>query len=119
MQRLRAIQLSLTPTWRQRRRPAEVGRHGRRWRRLHSGVPLQRKHARQETVQTVVVEGIAHPDKISAAEKWLDPGYATALGLLTFSSQPLWATGERKIGGRKVPTWLLKIISILEDLFGR
>lgn len=61
--------------------------------------------------------GVAHPNRVSAEDKWLHPGYATALGLLTFSSQSHWGTGAAQIAGRKVPVWLRKIISILEDLF--
>ena len=61
--------------------------------------------------------GIVHPDKISAEEKWLDPGYATALGLLTFSSQSRWGTGVNRIAGRNIPVWLRKLIDLLEELF--
>jgi cell division protein FtsA len=61
--------------------------------------------------------GVAHPDKVSAHEKWLDPRYATALGLLTFSSQSRWGTGSSHIGGRKVPDWLRKVVSVFEELF--
>lgn len=61
--------------------------------------------------------GVAHPGKVSAEDKWLDPGYATALGLLTFSSRSRWGTGATNIAGHKIPGWLLKIVAIFEDLF--
>ena len=61
--------------------------------------------------------GVAHPDKVLVDQQWLDPGYATALGLLTFSSQPRWGTGATQNAGRNTPAWLRKIISILEELF--
>jgi cell division protein FtsA len=61
--------------------------------------------------------GVAHPDKVSADEKWLTPGYATALGLLTFSSQSHWGTGAAQKTGLLIPSWLRKTISGLEDLF--
>jgi len=61
--------------------------------------------------------GVAHPDKVSADEKWLTPGYATALGLLTFSSQSHWGTGAAQKTGLLIPSWLRKTIYGLEDLF--
>ncbi|MEK7859259.1 MAG: cell division protein FtsA [Elusimicrobiota bacterium] len=61
--------------------------------------------------------GMAHPDQVSAEERWLDPVYATALGLLTFSSQSRWGTGVSRITSRKLSKGVRRIVSIFEDLF--
>jgi cell division protein FtsA len=61
--------------------------------------------------------GVAHPERVMVDEKWLNPGYATALGLLTFSAHSGWATGNTHNAGHNTPVWLRKIISFLEELF--
>jgi len=63
--------------------------------------------------------GMAHPDLFSADEPWLNPTYATALGLLHFSRQLRWGTGSgiNRFTNRKRPVWLRRITSVFEDLF--
>ncbi len=60
--------------------------------------------------------GVAHPSKVSADEKWLDPAYATALGLLTFSTHAGRDLGAR-MRGRNHSLWLRKAASFLSELF--
>lgn len=63
--------------------------------------------------------GMAHPDLFSADEPWLNPTYATALGLLHFSRQLRWGTGSgiNRFTSRKRPVWLRRITAVFEDLF--
>jgi cell division protein FtsA len=63
--------------------------------------------------------GMAHPDLFSADEPWLNPTYATALGLLHFSTQLRWGTGSsiNRFANRKRPVWLRRITSVFEELF--
>lgn len=62
--------------------------------------------------------GMAHPDLFTADDPWLNPTYATALGLLHFSREFRWASGgSRFTAARKRPVWLRRIASVIEDLF--
>ena len=61
--------------------------------------------------------GLAHPDLFLADDKWLEPTYATALGLLHFSKQSRWGSGLSRVVGRKKPVWFRRVASVFEDLF--
>ncbi|MEK7859298.1 MAG: cell division protein FtsA [Elusimicrobiota bacterium] len=73
--------------------------------------------AAEQVLGTTVRVGMAHPDQIVAEAKWLEPAYATALGLLKYSSQPHRGTGNNRSTGRKVPVLLRKVIAFFEELF--
>ncbi len=62
--------------------------------------------------------GMAHPDLFAADDRWLNPTYATALGLLHFSRTANWGSGSRSASGaRKRPAWLRRVSSLFEELF--
>ncbi|OGR85036.1 MAG: cell division protein FtsA [Elusimicrobia bacterium RIFCSPHIGHO2_02_FULL_57_9] len=61
--------------------------------------------------------GMAHPDFFEAESPWLNPTYATALGLLHFSRQVRWGCGLNRFISRKKPMWLRRITSVFEDIF--
>jgi cell division protein FtsA len=64
--------------------------------------------------------GLAHPDHFAADDRWLNPTYATALGLLHYSRNASWSGGGRPItanGGRKKPAWMRRVTSLFEELF--
>ncbi len=61
--------------------------------------------------------GMPHPDLFLCEERWLEPTYATALGLLYFSRQARWASGTSRLVGRKKSLWLRRITSVFEELF--
>jgi cell division protein FtsA len=82
---------------------------------LTGGGSLMRGTAKaaEQIMGLTVRHGVPHPDHVLADEKWLDPMYATALGLLTFSG----GTGVTRITQRKRPVWLRKLSSVFEDIF--
>lgn len=86
---------------------------------LTGGGSLMRGTAKaaEQILGLSVRHGVAHPDAVSAEEKWLDPVYATALGLLSFSASSRWGLGVTRITQRKKPVWLRRIGSVFEDLF--
>ncbi len=61
--------------------------------------------------------GMAHPDLFTADEPWLNPTYATALGLLHFSRQARWGGVASRLALRKKPMWMRRITQVFEDLF--
>lgn len=69
--------------------------------------------AAEQILGLTVRHGLPHPEQVAADEKWLDPMYATALGLLTFSGQ----TGVTRITQRKKPVWMRKLSAVFEDIF--
>ena len=64
-----------------------------------------------------VRRGVPHPDSISAEDVWLSPVYATALGLLQYSTAPRWGGVNARAVARKRPVWMRKVTTMLEDLF--
>ena len=64
-----------------------------------------------------VRRGVPHPDAIQADEQWLSPIYATALGLLQYSTSPRWGGVNIRAVARKRPLWMRKITTMLEELF--
>jgi len=61
--------------------------------------------------------GVPHPDAIVADDVWLSPIYATALGLLQYSTAPRWGGVNVREVARKRPVWMRKITTMLEELF--
>ena len=64
-----------------------------------------------------VRRGVPHPDSILADDVWLSPIYATALGLLQYSTSPRWGGVNVRAVARKRPVWMRKITTMLEELF--
>jgi cell division protein FtsA len=64
-----------------------------------------------------VRRGVPHPDVVVADEQWLSPIYATALGLLQYSTAPRWGGVNARAVSRKRPVWMRKITTMLEELF--
>lgn len=73
--------------------------------------------AAEEVLKMQVRVGVAHPDQIISEEQWLTPTYATALGLLSYSSSSHFGGGTSREIGRKKPLWVRRITSVFEDLF--
>jgi hypothetical protein len=61
--------------------------------------------------------GVPHPDAILADDVWLSPIYATALGLLQYSTSPRWGGVNARAVSRKRPVWMRRITTMLEELF--
>ncbi|MBI5623205.1 MAG: cell division protein FtsA [Elusimicrobia bacterium] len=73
--------------------------------------------AARQILEMPVRTGTAHPDQIACDEKWLDPAYATALGLLQYSTARHWSESGHRVLGRKKPVWLRRVSSMFKELF--
>lgn len=73
--------------------------------------------AAEQILGLTVRPGLPHPDHVTADERWLDPVYATAMGLLSYSTSARWGSGLTRVTPRKKPVWMRKLSSIFEDLF--
>lgn len=60
--------------------------------------------------------GMADPERVAGDEKWFSPVYATAMGLLTFSSAPQGLPGMPRLAQRKTPVWLRRLLSLVKGL---
>lgn len=73
--------------------------------------------AAREILEMPVREGMPHPDLFAADEEWFKPTYATALGLLHYSTGRHWGVAPTRGAQRKRPLWLRRITSVFEDIF--
>ncbi|MBI5210750.1 MAG: cell division protein FtsA [Elusimicrobia bacterium] len=73
--------------------------------------------AATQILEIPVRAGTAHPDQIACDDTWLDPAYATALGLLNYSTAPHWGDGPHHAMGRKKPVWVRRMASWWKELF--
>lgn len=73
--------------------------------------------AAEQILQMPVRLGAPHPELVDADERWLAPGYATALGLLVFSRESRWGSGVPRHAARKRPVWMRRLSSMIEELF--
>ncbi|MFA6317668.1 MAG: cell division protein FtsA [Elusimicrobiota bacterium] len=73
--------------------------------------------AARQILEIPVRTGTAHPDQIVCEEKWLDPAYATALGLLHYSTARHWSESGHRVLGRKKPVWLRRLSSMFKEMF--
>ncbi len=61
--------------------------------------------------------GAGHPEQIDSDEGWLAAPYATALGLLHYSTTFHWGDGLGREIGRKKPLWIRRLASLFRDFF--
>ncbi|MHB2026733.1 MAG: cell division protein FtsA [Elusimicrobiota bacterium] len=61
--------------------------------------------------------GVPHPDLFTSDDAWISPTYATALGLLHASRQPLFGAGLGRRLARKKPAWIRRASAVIEELF--
>ncbi|MBI4677103.1 MAG: cell division protein FtsA [Elusimicrobia bacterium] len=73
--------------------------------------------AARQILEIDVRAGTALPEQILCDEGWLDPTYATALGLLHYSTARHWGEGGHRAIGRKKPVWIRRLTSMLKELF--
>lgn len=73
--------------------------------------------AAHDILEIPVREGMPHPDLFAADEEWFKPTYATALGLLHYSTGRHWGVAPARGALRKRPLWLRRITSVFEDIF--
>ncbi|MBI5882816.1 MAG: cell division protein FtsA [Elusimicrobia bacterium] len=73
--------------------------------------------AARQILEIPVRAGTAHPDQIECDERWLDPAFATSLGLLHYSTAHHWGEGGHRVLGRKKPVWLRRLSSMFKELF--
>lgn len=73
--------------------------------------------AAREILEMPVREGFPHPDLFVSDEEWLKPTYATALGLLHYSTGRHWSSAAMRSTGRKRPLWLRRIAGAFEGIF--
>ena len=60
--------------------------------------------------------GLAHPELVGGDERWLGPVYATAMGLLTYSSPARGSLGSARLSSGKNPAWMRKLTGLLNSL---